>query len=367
MIFFLGPLPPPVHGFSAINQKMLNLLSEKSEVRVFNTSPGTQSRRSPLGKAFKLLDRVRQFLTFLLLALVRRPDAFYAGLSGGMGQVFDTFYIVAARLSGASIFLHHHSFVYVNEPKPYNRICLWLAGDACHIALCDTMAEKLSGVYGIAPERICILSNAAYLDDRKETLPVQKAPRETLTLGFISNIILEKGIAEFFDVVANLTQQGYRVKGRVAGPVDAGIQDVFSAMMEGQNEIEYVGPVYDDKKDAFYRSIDILLFPTKYRNEAEPLTILEAMRERIPVIAANRGCIRSMIARSGMGCPDIDHYVEDASESIKAILNGTISLQSLSDSAYRQFCKMRSVHQARLDDLLEKIAAGKQLHKPVRA
>jgi glycosyltransferase involved in cell wall biosynthesis len=367
MIFFLGPLPPPVHGFAAINQKMLALLSQKTEVRVFNNSPGVRTRRGPLGPLFKLSDRLSQFLSFLFLAMVKRPDALYVGLSGGMGQLFDTFYILAARLSGASIFLHHHSFVYVNAPKAYNRICLRLAGNASHIALCDTMAEKLSGAYGIPQERICILSNAAYLDDRHDPAPVRKPQRDTLTLGFLSNIILEKGIVEFFDVIDSLVQQGYRVKGVVAGPVDTAIKDMFFSMLKEQKEVEYLGPVYEEKKDAFFRSIDILLFPTKYRNEAEPLTLLEAMRERVPVIAANRGCIRSMVARSGVRCPEIDHYVEEASEYIKSVLNGTISLQALSEKAFRQFCKMRSMHRARLDNLLEKITATRQAQKPVRA
>lgn len=368
MIFFLGPLPPPVHGFSVINQKMLARLSEKTGVRIFNTSPGSPSG-SAMGRPFlKLFNWLRQFLSFLFLAMVKRPDALYVGLSGGMGQIFDACYILAARLCGANIFLHHHSFVYVNAPKAYNRICLWLAKNACHIALCDVMAEKLSGVYHIPDDRIHILSNAAFLEERKEPLPVQRLSSDVLTIGFISNIILEKGIVEFFDVVASLTQQGFHVRGRIAGPVDDAIKDMFFSMLKEQEEIEYVGPVYEDKKDAYFRSIDILLFPTKYRNEAEPLTILEALRDGVPVISTNRGCIRSMInAQSGAVCPEIDHFVEEAAEYIKSILNGTNSLHALSENAFKRFCKMRAIHEERLDKLLEKITAAKQLRKPAQA
>jgi len=373
MIFFLGPLPPPVHGFAAINQKMLAHLSEKTEVHVFNTSPGLPHKHKhkawlPWLPLLRVLAWLRQFFPFLLLAMVKRPDALYAGLSGGMGQIFDAFYILAARLSGANIFLHHHSFAYVNTPKIHNRICLWLAGPACHIALCDVMAEKLVHVYGIRRDRICILSNAAFLEEERQ-LPVEyRQARDVLTLGFLSNITLEKGIVEFFDVIANLTQQGIRVKGMVAGPVDANIKDMFFSMLREQEEIEYVGPVYDLKKVAFFRSVDMLLFPTKYSNEAEPLTILEAMRDGIPAVSANRGCIRSMInMRSGMVCNEIDHFVEDASEYIKSVLHGTNPLDVLSENAFKQFFKMRHVHRARLDDLIEKIIATKQCHKPLQA
>lgn len=347
---------------------MLARLSEKTGVRLFNTSPGLQSRSAVWRPFFKLSDWVRQFLSFLFLAIAKRPNALYVGLSGGVGQIFDAFFILAARLAGANIFLHHHSFVYVNAPKAYNRICLWLAGDACHIALCDVMAEKLAGVFGIPSERVFILSNAAFLEERKELHLTQRPGRDALTLGFISNIILEKGIVEFFDVIASLTQQGFRVKGRIAGPVDDAIKDMFFSMLKGQQEIEYVGPVYDDKKEAYFRSIDMLLFPTRYRNEAEPLTILEALRDGIPVIAANRGCIRSIInAQPGGACPEIDHFVEEASEYIKSVLNGSNSLQALSENAFRQFYKMRDTYNARLDELLDKIAATTPLRKPAQA
>ena len=374
MIFFLGPLPPPVHGFSTINQTMLSRLLKKSEVHIFNTSPGLQQRRAlwrplqPLRPLLRLLAGFRQFLSFLILAVTKRPNALYVGLSGGMGQIFDTFYILVARLCGANIFLHHHSFVYVNAPKAYNRVCLWLAKDACHITLCDVMAEKLSSTYHIPHGRICILSNAAFLEEGRQPFPVQRPARDVLTLGFISNIILEKGIVEFFDVIACLTQQGFRVKGLIAGPVDDTIKDTFFSMLKEHKEIEYVGPVYEEKKEAYFQSIDMLLFPTKYKNEAEPLTILEALRDGIPVIAANRGCIRSIIkAHSGTVCPEIDHFVEDASEYIKSVLHGTLPLHTLSENAFKQFRKMHSIHQERLDDLVEKIAMTRQWRKPAQA
>jgi glycosyltransferase involved in cell wall biosynthesis len=372
MVFFLGPLPPPVHGFSAINLKMLTRLLEKTDVRVFNSAPAAKTENSMANTKWqsvsRMLHSLKSLLAFFFLALVKRPDAMYVGLSGGVGQLFDSLCILAARLVGANIYIHHHSFVYVNQVKSYNRFCLWAAGRACHIALCDVMADKLASTYGIPEARIFILSNAAFLAEKMPLHGSAKPAQETLTLGFLSNIIVEKGIVEFFDVVASLTQQGLRVKGVVAGPVDPALKEMFSSLLADQHEIEYVGPVYDEKKDDYFQRIDLLLFPTKYRNEAEPLTILEALREGVPVLAAGRGCIRSMIsARSGQVFPEIDHFVADASEYIKAILTGTVSLPALSESASRQFCIMHGTHAARLDDLLERIVAPKSLPKPLQA
>ncbi|WP_211455064.1 glycosyltransferase family 4 protein [Collimonas antrihumi] len=362
MVFFVGPLPPPLHGFSAINQKMLTRLLDRTDVRIFDTTPKHLSDGNKWQLFFKIFHWLRSFCLFIFLMIVRRPNALYLGMSGGPRQLFDSLYILISRLFGSNIFVHHHSFAYLNAIKPYNRICMWLAGRSCHIVLCDVMAGKLAAAYGIPEEQIFILSNAAFLDEEGRFQNRPEISPDGLTLGFISNITVEKGIVEFFDVVAGLVQQGLQVKGVIAGPVDPALQKQFSGMLAGRNDIEYLGPVYGEKKDAFFQSIDLLLFPTKYQNEAEPVTILEALRDGVPVVAAGRGCIHSMIdQRSGAVFPNIDQYVADATEYIKSVMTGSISLNALSENAFNQFSAMRTCNVARLDDLITKIAGPKQL------
>ena len=57
--------------------------------------------------------------------------------------------------------------------------------------------------------------------------------------------------------------------------------------------IDYVGPRYGRDKDAFYDSIDVLVFPTQ--NEAEPLVVHEAIERGVPVIAYGSGAIPEII------------------------------------------------------------------------
>jgi glycosyltransferase involved in cell wall biosynthesis len=59
--------------------------------------------------------------------------------------------------------------------------------------------------------------------------------------------------------------------------------------------IKYYGPVLGDAKKEFFAELNTFVFPTRYRNEAEPLVILEALMNGCPVVANNRGCIRSML------------------------------------------------------------------------
>ena len=60
--------------------------------------------------------------------------------------------------------------------------------------------------------------------------------------------------------------------------------------------IEYVGPVFGNTKSQFLSSIDLLVFPTRYLNEAQPLIIYEAQAMGVVVSASERGCIAQMIS-----------------------------------------------------------------------
>jgi glycosyltransferase involved in cell wall biosynthesis len=356
-VYFVGPLPMPLHGFSAINQKMLSHLLAKTDVRIFDTTPKFLSANKRWQTFFKLLQLASTLCTFGFFALAKKPRSIYLGLSGGTGQIFDSVRLLLAGLVGAKIFVHHHSFAYLNAPRLYNRLCIWSARHACHIVLCDVMAAKLRSVYGIHGDQIFTLSNAAFLGEATIFPADRGAGSEELNLGFISNITLEKGIAEFFDVVAALTARGLKVKGLVAGPVEPGLRRTFSEMLDGRKDIEYIGAVYSEQKEKFFQRIDLLLFPTKYPNEAEPVTVLEALSYGVPVIAAGRGCLHSMIDKtSGVVFPNIDQYVADATSYIESIITKVLSLNTLSRSAFDQFCALRRCNVQRLDDLIGRIA-----------
>src|SRR5438034_11469730 len=103
-ICFVGPLPPPVHGFSEINRRMLLALRNRHQVFAFDMAP----RANPLG--FLLV-----WWRFFVCVLRCKPKALYLALSGGHRQWIDLAFVLVARLRGVPLFVHHHSFSYLNE------------------------------------------------------------------------------------------------------------------------------------------------------------------------------------------------------------------------------------------------------------
>ena len=290
---FAGPLPPPVHGFSSVCAMMLNLLKARMAVEVFDRAPSRSAR------AIGFVQQLSRAVLYLATCIGKRDTALYLALSGGRGQLIDLIYVLISKLFRRPIYIHHHSYAYINSPSLLSRCFFALVRNASHIVLSPKMGSALTRVYGLVPGVVRVVSNAAFYrwDDAYQVQANEAAP---LQLGFLSNISFEKGIVEFFDILAALNRRGIEYRAHVAGPVAPEARQRFDELLRSAPHVQYAGAVYGAEKERFYRQLDIFLFPTRYANEAEPLVIYEAMRCGVHVMACDRGSIAEML-RDGAG------------------------------------------------------------------
>jgi glycosyltransferase involved in cell wall biosynthesis len=287
-IVVVGPFPPPIHGFSQATSDVAALLEERGfRVTRIELQPILHTR----GFLATLGTRLSQFTE--LLSKVRRGSPVYVALSGGLRQGVDLVFLTVGRLGGVDLYVHHHSFAYLDCPTLLANICILVSGrSATHLVLCDGMKIALQRQYRRACN-VAIVSNAGLrsvsLDFNRRT-GVRK-------IGYLGALTKEKGILEFLETAEILGHQHSNLRFSIAGPCnDATLQQRVSAACHTHPSIDYVGPVYNNEKNAFIRSLDVLLFPTSYHNEAEPLVIWEAMSSGVPVIGWDRGCIGEMLA-----------------------------------------------------------------------
>jgi len=59
-------------------------------------------------------------------------------------------------------------------------------------------------------------------------------------------------------------------------------------------KVRFVGSVTGRQKSEFLRSGDLFVFPG-IQQEGQPMTVLEAMSEGLPVIATDRGCLKETV------------------------------------------------------------------------
>jgi glycosyltransferase involved in cell wall biosynthesis len=311
-IYFAGPLPPPVHGLSVISAHVLNALkSDGAVVHVFDLTP----RKMFL----PLLQWVSYLWTLMIRGSVR--SILYVPLSGGLRQIIDLAFVVPALLLGFQIFIHHHSFAYLNAKPWFARLVFHFIKKSIHVALCQKMGELLTSQYGVDPKQIRVLSNAAFIDIARSAPMQVKERTAELTIGFLSNITAEKGIFRFFETVKALHDNNLPCRAMIAGPVSADIRAQFEETLNASPNTHHLGAIYGDAKESFFQSIDVLLFPTQYANEAEPVTLWEAMAQGIPVIALQRGCIQGMVP-IGAG-----RVVFDAADFVSTVVDEIRSLK----------------------------------------
>lgn len=364
-VCMIGTFPPPVHGMSNVNSQVFLLLSGMNyNTKVIDTSPPKW-----LGSSFsRLLKPVKIILSLIYLvylSITLRPTI-YIGISGGFGQLYEIFYILISRVFNHRLFIHHHSYAYINKKSIITSLITNLASSkATHILLCEDMALKYKSLYPTA-QKTFILSNSCFISHSKnnscisdgnvasvnatekhsklsslniESYITDIKPESIIKFGFLGNITIEKGILDFLKIVDLIKNKNLPYEVIVAGPCPSkNLLALLNHQALHNQFFKYLGAVYNDKKIDFFNEIDILVFPTNYINEAEPLTILEAMSYSVPVISKNRGCIRSIISdESGWIIEDDQDFPNEALKIIHSCHNNPLEMNQkkiLSSSHY---------------------------------
>jgi len=353
-VAFVGPLPPPLHGFSSVCSLMLARLRLHGAVEVFDRAPRGSNR------AQRMLRQVREVLRYFATLRGSAHSAIYLALSGGLGQAIDGLYVLTGRLLGRQLFVHHHSFAYLNRATLVNRLLFSQLHAATHIVLSEAMGSALARRYRIDSSAIRVVSNAAFLGPPAPiaTPPIATPPSATATplaIGFLSNITFDKGFVEFFAVLTQLRRLAVPYRAMIAGPVAQDARATFDRLLATADQVAYAGPLYDDAKSLFYQQLDILLFPTRYANEAEPLVIHEALRAAVHVIACPRGAIPELLSNGAGLVFDVDGFVANAARCIDELSRDRSRLTRARELSFAQAQRLQLRAEAQLAELLRQI------------
>lgn len=355
-VFMVGAFPPPVHGTAQINTQVKSaLLARGVEVTACDLS-GRTLNRGVIARLMRLAPVMRTLISFANAASRAPSSVLYVAVSGGWGQIYDICFVTVARAFGFKVFLHHHSFAYLHAAKRLTRILVWMSGNETrHVVLCDRMAIALRQHYG-KKISIRVVSNSALI----VTPYTEKAKRrESLgSIGFLSNISMEKGIFIFIRIVEELQRRGVRLTGKIAGPFqDDKVKAEVLNLISNSECLQYAGPLYGEKKVLFLDSIDVLVFPSRY--EAEPLTVHEAMARSVPVLALDCGCIPEILS-SGAGAvlKNDAHIVFRAVEVLLEWWGNPEKMRIKSEGAMDSYLELRQLHVDHFNALCSEIISS---------
>ncbi|WP_342806479.1 glycosyltransferase family 4 protein [Alteromonas sp. M12] len=311
----------PIHGMSNINESILKELGESKHVYVLNTVPSYAAFLFP-GKLWvfiKIFHTIVSYFRLLITLIFRKHKTIYRPINGGSGQIFDVVFFTICKAFNSHLYIHHHSFNYLNDKSRLFFILNKLLGDkTVHVALGAKMKEKLIELYAIPENNIVVLSNLAFFPKSVESSVTER--KSKLVIGHLANLSIDKGLDIFIDVCIALKEAGVDFHARVAGPFSSEAEKtLLERALQDLKEIEYVGSVYGHEKQEFFQSLDCFVFPSKYQNEAEPLVLYEAAQFGGLLIGSQRGCMKDVI-----GCFGGFSFEENknlAEEIVLSILN----------------------------------------------
>jgi glycosyltransferase involved in cell wall biosynthesis len=341
---------------SAMNAQMVAVLAEQLPVRVINVRPNGHVR----GALYHATKSVRALLSFprLLDAWRKGARAFYASVDEGAGALWLIQHLSIARALGMRIYLHHHSYRYVTARRNIMAGVMRVAGPhASHIVLCEDMAEQLRARYPDA-RRFVIAPNPVEIPGAILERSEAAAP---FTIGMMANLTFEKGVDDFVAILDRALAAGADVRGVLAGPavgreVERFVRDKCASLGD---RLEWRGPLSGEAKEQFFADIDSFVFPTRYRTEALPLVVAEALVRGVSVIAPARGCIGAFRAHRWAEIFPVDaDIVTCACASVIAAAADPVIVRQGRASAREEGIKLNKRHLARQRELVQEIAAA---------
>ncbi|MDV2976876.1 UNVERIFIED_CONTAM: glycosyltransferase family 4 protein [Actinomycetes bacterium ARC8] len=300
----ISQLPPPHHGSTVMTQVYLETLSELDIAwhlvdRRFSSSVGEIGKFN-LGKVVQgflllgrlLISQVQLKPSSYVLFITNRPASF----------IVDWVITEIIRMSRRPLINYVHTSGF-RDLGSRNRIFRFLVKRALSsatqtVCLGDTMETDISWA---ANGGIIKIPNTPY---RLPKLP--PTPREEpLTFLFLSNLLPEKGAEAFITAALQLAPEYPSARFVVAG---AAPDDETTRFLESKisgspyaKSVSLIGGAAEEHKWRLLDSAHALVFPSTYKFEAQPLTIVEAMSRALPVIAFDTGGVRDLVTHEHTG------------------------------------------------------------------
>lgn len=284
-ICFLAQFPPPMHGLSKAVETLYN--SRLKEKYRFSKIDITNNRR---------------ILQTLMSLLRSESDVVYFTPSQTRGgNLRDLLLLKLIQWRGKECIVHIHGGYYrkmVDEDLPvwqrrmnYNAVRRLAGG----IVLGNSLHSIFEGM--LPDEKIFVCPNcvddafvASSIDEKVSEMKDGKA----LHVLYLSNFIEAKGYREVLALARMAMEKGDEDKfvSHFAGKFfDAKEKEYFMERSQGLKNVEYHGVVGGQAKTDLLRQCQIFTLLSRYPNEGQPISILEAMGNGMAIITTDHAGI----------------------------------------------------------------------------
>ncbi|MCU1473943.1 glycosyltransferase [Amnibacterium sp.] len=304
-VLVISQVPPPVHGSTVMTLRLLETLSGFGRAtlvdRRFSRTVDDVGRARP-GKLLAVPSLVARVAARVA---VRRPGACVFFLTNRPGSfLVDVVLLELLRVLRVptALYLHTNGYRELARRGPLWRAAVGrvLGGADRVVVLGPRMAEDVRPF--VAEERIAVIANAPG-DAPSPSGPV--GGDEDFRLLFLANLLPEKGADAFVRLAERLTADtGRRWRFDIAG---AGARDRIAALRAAVEDagvaasVTVHGAVTADERWRLLQDADVLVLPSTYPFEAQPLVVVEALATGTPVVAYDVGGVGDLVVDGETG------------------------------------------------------------------
>ena len=334
----LSQLPPPVHGSTVMTAVLLDALGAEHDVELLDRrysrtvdDVGGFSIRKALalpgliGRAVGMVTR-------------RRPDVAVVFLTNRrMSFLSDLAVIAVLRAARVPIVHYVHTSGY--RELASRRGMAPLVRSALRAARAVvTLGPSLDADVAWALDRSPVnIRNVPPLP------PAVRATRDGHQVAFLSNLIPEKGAHHAITIGEALCAADPRTAVLIAGAAaDPEYLERLIEILAGSphaDRISLIGPQYGDDKWRLLAESAVLLFPSTYPLEAQPLTILEAITVGARVVAYQVGGVGDLAASPLVTVVPPGHIAAATEAALAALaaptLPGTVDMAGWTEATDR--------------------------------
>lgn len=309
-VHVVGRFPPPVDGQTLATARLTALLEPAYRVRRFDTAYKDQALLPASWRqrwvTLRHYLRLRRRLRWALANDADAPVLWCAASPAVAGHWRDMALTAPCfqRRQAVYAIIHRGHFDRVFRRALTGPTARHLAARVQgFVFLSEALAAQVDR--WVPPEKLFVIPNTIdhALVCTKEELAqkrASRAARTTLRLLFLSNMIASKGYLDVLQAVHLLNQRGIPIQATFVGRWNSNAdRDAFLRRVEAygaQRVVTHLGALSDRaqiKKQ--HLAADVLLLPTYYPEEAQPLALLEALGAGTPVIVTRHSSIPEFV------------------------------------------------------------------------
>lgn len=196
----------------------------------------------------------------------------------------------------------------------YSVIGGWLASKAAENPKLIFQLTQLDGIWvetrkmkseltALGIENITVIPNIKYLSEVSQNHIKMRS--DTLHCCTFCRVIKDKGIEDAIKAIDNINEQGkYRATLDIYGPIFAGYKEEFETLMQTvSGAIRYKGCVEPSESVLTLCQYDVQIFPTHYRTEGVPGSIVDSYAAAVPVVASRWNSYDDIVVegKTGLG------------------------------------------------------------------